>query len=206
MKVWYLVCAVVLTTFSLGCAAHKPIQPATVIATTHSYVEFQPGWRLRVVVPILKSGGYNIKLQEMKSDNGTIQLKTPDDFTGYEIDNYAVTIRKDGGVSIHFQSAEIHNNDGKTISRTEPRLRLFKFPDDVRYVSLAFLSRVTPSEHDAVILAASSRAQMEGLTARVEASPSKACTESAQEVCSWVPEGVSVQPQKKRGRKWIPAV
>ena len=194
-----------LTGVSLGCAVHKPMQPATVIGA-HSYVEFQPGWRLQVVVPILKSGGYNVKLQEMKTENGTIQLKTPDDLVGYEIDRYAVESRNDGGVTVEFQSAEIHMNGGKTSSRPEPRLRLFKLPEDIRYVRLAFLSRLSPTEHDAVILAASTREQMEALTARVEDNPSQACTESMQEVCSWVPEGVSVQPQKRQGRKWVPAV
>jgi hypothetical protein len=190
---------------SVGCAVHKPMQPTTVIAT-HSYVEFQPGWRLQVVVPILKSGGYNVKLQELKTENGTIQLKTPDDFVGYEIDRYAVKPRTDGGVTVEFQSAEIHMNGGNTSKRPEPRLRLFKLPEDVRYVRLAFLSRLSPTEHDAVILAASTRERMEALTARVEDNPSQACTTSMQEVCSWVPEGVSVQPQRKHGRKWVPAV
>lgn len=204
LKAW-IVLSAMLACASLGCAVHKPMQPAAVIAS-HSYVEFQAGWRLQVVVPILKSGGYNVKLQEMKTENGTIQLKTPDDFMGYEIDRYAVESRTDGGVTVEFQSAEIHMNDGKTSQHPEPRLRLFKLPGDIRYVRLAFLSRLSPSEHDAVILAASTREQMEALTARVEDNPSQACTESMQEVCAWVPEGVSVQPQRKHGRKWVPAV
>lgn len=190
---------------SVGCAVHRPMQPATVVAS-HSYVEFQPGWRLQVVVPILKSGGYNVKLQEMKTENGTIQLKTPDDFVGYEIDHYVVESQKDGGVAIEFRTAEVHMNDGGKSNRTEPRLRLFKFPEGLRYVRLAFLSRLSPTEHDAAILAASTREQMTGLTARVEANPSQACTESPDEVCSWVPVGVSVQPQKRQGHKWVPAV
>lgn len=206
MKTWIVVSAAALACAFIACAVHKPMQPAAVIAA-HSYVEFQPGWRLQVVVPILKSGGYNMKLREMKTENGTIQLKTPDDFVGYEIDRYAVESRTDGGgVTIEFRSAEIHMNDGKKAKRSEPRLRLFKVPEELRYVRLAFLSRLSPAEHDAVILAASTREQMEALTARVEDNPSKACTESMQEFCSWVPEGVSVQPQKRQGRKWVPAV
>ena len=200
-----IVFGAVLALVSLGCAVHKLMPPAAVIAS-HSYIEFQPGWRLQVVVPILKSGGYNVKLQEMKSENGTIQLKAPDDFLGYEIDHYVVESRKDGGVSVAFRTAEIHMNDGKTSNRSEPRLRLFKLPEEIQYVRLAFLSRVTPSEHDAVILAASTREHLEALTARVEENPSQACTESADEICSWVPVGVSVQPQRRHGRKWVPAV
>lgn len=204
LKTW-IVFSAMLACASLGCAVHKPMQPAAVIAS-HSYVEFQPGWRLQVVVPILKSGGYNVKLQEMKTENGTIQLKTTDDFVGYEIDHYSVESRKDGGVAIEFRTAEVHMNDGKKSNRSEPRLRLFKLAEDLRYVRLAFLSRLSPSEHDAVILAASTREQMEALTASVEDNPSQACSESMPEVCSWVPEGVSVQPQKRQGHKWVPAV
>lgn len=194
----------VLAAFCLGCAVHKPQQASQAIAT-HSYVELQPDWRIRVVVPILKSGGYSMKLQEIKSDNGTVQLKTPNDFLGYEIDYYGVQAREAGGIAVRFQSAEVHMNDGKTSHRPEPRLPIFQLPPDVRFVRLAFLSRVTPTEHDAVILAASSRDDLESLTTHVETNPSRACTNSEQQACSWVPEGVSVQPEKKKGRQWIPA-
>lgn len=200
---------IVLMLLCLGCAGrkpqHAPVQASQLVAA-HSYVELEPNWRIRVVVPILKSGGYNLKLKEMKTDNGTVQLKAPDDFIGYEIDHYEIVPREGGGVSVHFESGEVHMNDGKTANGPEPRLPLFKLPGDIRYVRLAFLSRVTPTEHDAVILAASSRESINALTTRMEANPSQACTASSQEVCSWVPEGVSVQPEKKQGRKWIPAV
>ncbi len=198
-----------LALFTLGCygrhAPHAPT-PATQLIATHSYVEFQPAWRIRVVIPITKSGSYTVKTEEMPGENGTLQLKASDDFVGYEIDHYSVISRNDGGITVRFQSAEIHRNNRKPSNSPKPKLPLFQLPPDLRYIRLAFLTRVSAAEHDAVILAASSRENMEALTARVEADPSEACTASVQEICSWVPEGVSVQPERKRGRKWVPAV
>ncbi len=142
----------------------------------------------------------------MHSENGTVELKTSDDFVGYEIDHYSVAPRDGGGITVRFQSAEVHMNSGKPFNRPNPKLTLFQLSPDVRYIRLAFLTRVAPTEHDAVILASTSHENLEALTSRVEAKPSEACTASPQETCSWVPEGVSVQLEKRRGRKWVPAI
>jgi len=86
---------------------------------------------------------------------------------------------------------------------------LFDFPETIRYVRLLFLTRVSDTEHDAAVLAASSLAALDALTSKVEANPSGNCTAQPEGICSWIPQGIAVQPQKRdprNSRAWIPAL
>jgi len=48
------------------------------------YIDLEPGWRLRVVTPILKDGGYVVKTQGETVEPG---------FLGYEVSFYDVRAR-----------------------------------------------------------------------------------------------------------------
>src|ERR1035438_4378404 len=91
-------------------AAVQPIGP--------SYIDLEPGWRLRVVTPILKSGGYRLKLTAQTADAGTVTLHAGDDFLGYEVAYYAV--RAHNGVE--FVSAETTRNGHTAPDRKSTRL------------------------------------------------------------------------------------
>src|SRR5271157_1207634 len=141
-----------VTATLVGCAMHVPhAQPPPV--ADRSYVDLQPGWRIRTVTPILKSGKYKPELKETAVVGGAMELSAGDDFIGYETSYYAVMSGQDSGVTIALVSAESTVN-GKTSRKPQPLVRLFDFSVDARYVRIIFLTRVSPADHNQAILAA----------------------------------------------------
>jgi hypothetical protein len=193
---------------SVGCHKSTPKWPQSTF-TDRSYVDLQPGWRIRVVVPILESGGYIVRTEEVRNSDGTVSLQTEKGFVGYERDYYQVNSPGEGKSVISFQSAEFTGIDHKKIKKPKPVISLFVLPESVNYVRLLFLTRVTETEHDAAVLAASSLAALDTLTPKVEVSPSASCTALPDGLCSWIPEGIAVQPEKRdqqSSKMWIPAL
>jgi hypothetical protein len=86
---------------------------------TYGYVDLQPGWRVRAVTPITKSGTSTFTTESVEAGGSSLSMKASQDFVGYEISYYAVNTRPGGGVSIHFSSAEI-KKEGKKIEGTTP--------------------------------------------------------------------------------------
>jgi hypothetical protein len=110
-------------------------------------------------------------------------------------------------VVVRFGSAEFTSN-GKSSKRSQPLVPLFDLPENVRYVRLLFLTRVSQTEHDQAILGSSSLADLDALRRKVEDSPAENCKVQPEGICSWVPAGIAVQPEKKTsssGKTWIPA-
>lgn len=189
-----------------GCAyraVHSDAKPFV----DRGYVDLQPGWRIRVITPILKSGKFKVQLHEIAGSNDPLAVATGDDFLGFETSYYAVNAREGTGVAIAFASAEL-KKEGKTVRQTRPLITLFDLPENAHYVRLVFLVRVSQADHDQVILAANDPGELDALTQRVQANPVENCTKSAESFCSWVPEGISVQPEKlesARRKNWVPA-
>src|SRR5437764_528004 len=52
--------------------------------------DLQPGWRIRVVIPLTKSGKYKVETSTTQTSGNTIELKASDDLLGYEEDFYEV--------------------------------------------------------------------------------------------------------------------
>ena len=51
-------------------------------------------------------------------------------------------------------------------------------------------------------------AELDALTRRVEPSPAENCKPQPEGICSWVPDGISVQPEKRTHASretWVPA-
>jgi|BarGraIncu00222A_1022003.scaffolds.fasta_scaffold93560_2 hypothetical protein len=192
----------------VGCHKSTPMWPQSTF-TDRSYVDLQPGWRIRVVVPVLQSGGYKVGTEEVHNNDGTVSLRTERGFLGYETDYYQVNQRGDGKPVIRFQSAEFTSTERKKIRKPKPLIALFVFPEGIEYVRLLFLTRVSENEHDAAVLAASSLAALDGLIPRVEANPLGNCTAQPDGLCAWIPEGIAVQPEKRdpqNNKAWIPAL
>jgi hypothetical protein len=190
----------------VGCAMRtRPVAPPPV--TDRDYIDLQPGWRVRAITPILKSGAYKPELNETTASGGSVQISVGDDFVGYETSYYSVKPGKPAGLVVAFVSAET-NVDGKVTEKQQPLVRLFDFPASARYVRLLFLTRVSRADHNQAILAASTLDDLNSLTGRVRADPAVGCTSGAESHCEWVPEGIAVRPERRdpnHHNRYIPA-
>ncbi len=188
-----------------GCAAHKAPTSALPPSVHRGYVDLEPGWRIRVVTPILKSGKFIVHAEAVQSSGNEIVVKASDDFIGYEIAYYSVKAQAGGGIFIRFSSAETVK-DGKAAKQPRPLVPLFDLPANMRFVRLVFLLRVSEADHDQGILAAASLAELDALTQRVQAEPEKNCTTAPEAFCSWIPRGIAAQPEKRnpaRRNEWV---
>lgn len=198
-----LALAILLT----GCAARKPrVAPAAVDRS--NYIDLQPGWRLRVVTPVLKSGGYQLRPDGQQLSGNTIALSTGGDFLGYELSYYAVRSRHGTGVRLEFLSAEI-SEEGKTSAQSRPLAPLFQLPRSARYVRLIFLTRVSRADHDMAVVAAPESQDLDALTLQLLADPVGACNREGRTYCAWIPQGIAVAPELRRtvdgAGQWVPA-
>lgn len=192
-------CVAILVALT-GCAPHNARTRATVPvppADAAGYIDLQPGWRLRVVTPLTKSGSYLVNHSREKtapaSGGLAMTLSADRDFIGYQTAYYSVQSRSWGGVRILFVSAE-DTKKGITTSQPRPRLMLFRLPHRAKYVRLVYLARVSRADHDMAIVAASSRDLLDSFTHTVQADP-KTCANSERTFCSWVPAGIAIQPE-----------
>jgi len=182
--------------------AHLPADPAP--AGARYYVDLEPGWRVRVVTPILKSGGYRLKTADQTAGGpsaATLTVKAGPDFLGYEIAWYAVEARK-----IVFTAAEVHNKDG-VVPAAQPIVPLFRLPGEARYVRLIYLVRVSEADHDMAVVAASKVDALDALTAQVRAHP-ETWGSQRKTFCSWIPDGIAVTPETRTAgagaEQWAP--
>ncbi len=186
-----------------GCAVRKPHEGMGAFVDK-GYIDLEPGWRVRVVTPVLSSGKFTMQPQQFHAEGKTVALQTGSDFQGYETDYYTVSTEDGNGIAVRFGSADFTSN-GKRVKRSRPLVPLFDLPEDVRYVRLLFLTRVSQTEHDQAIVGSSSLADLDVLRRRVEDNPSENCKPQPEGICSWVPAGIAVQPERRSGRSWIPA-
>jgi hypothetical protein len=196
-----LVLACVLT----GCAASHPRVPvATLQPVSPGYIDLEPGWRLRVVTPILKSGGYRLSFTDETTSGNTITLSAGDDFLGYEVAYYAVKARH----GLEFVSAET-TRDGRTTPQLHPVAHLFRLPRGVRHVRLIYLVRASQADHDMAVAAAKEIDALDAVTRRVLANPMDACRVGDGAFCAWIPVGIAVVPQIPKAidgaTEWVPA-
>jgi len=171
------------------------------------FIDLQVGWRLRVVTPILKSGGYALNTAQQDVSGNTIQLTADSDFLGYELAYYGVSARRKG-VRIIFTSAEI-TRDGRTTSQPSSVAPLFGLPSTARYVRLLFLMRISTADHDMAVVAADRLDRLNEFTRQIQTNPLEACKSGMQRFCSWIPSGISVNPEKPRivngAPEWVSA-
>ena len=197
-----------LLVLPFGCArkaVRVPTASAPLAADT-SYLDLQPGWRLRVITPLLRSGGYLPKTVSEQTAGNTVTFSAGNDFLGYETAYYAVTKRKRAGVRITLSSAET-TKDGTTTQQEEPVAHLFQLPHHSRYIRLLYLQRMSEADHNMAVLASNRMSTLQSLTGQVEANPS-ACISDDSTSCSWIPAGIAVRPERPEsinGVQWTPA-
>jgi hypothetical protein len=195
------VCAVICIAFSLtACSLRRPPHftgGGSTEKSARDYVDLRPGWRIQVVTPVLKSGGYMPQITETSREGRHITFTTGDDYVGYETSYYAVKERNGGGVRIVFMSAWVTEN-GKTTRRPRPIVPILDLPDSTRFVRLIYTIRVSQTDHDTAIVAASDPAQLDRLTEHVRTDPASACRTNPPDVCRWVPKGIAVQTEENK--------
>ena len=198
-----LCCLVIVLAFS-ACVRHKTLvrSPAGGVSPdTAAFIDLQPDWRVRVVMPLTKSGTYLVnptREQKAAAASGGLDmtLSANRDFIGYQTSFYSVQSRVGTGVRIRFVSAE-DTKKGVTVPQARPRLMLFALPRRAKYVRLVYLARASRADHDMAIVAASARDLLESFTRNVQANP-RTCVNSEHTFCSWVPAGIAVQPEIPR--------
>jgi hypothetical protein len=163
------------------------------------YVDLGPDYKLKVVSPILREGappGASALKAETVTAEGhsiSIDIKTSDDFLGYETAWYAMASRDDRpGSRIVAISAQA-SIGAEVKSEAGPRRDYFRFAPDAAYFRLFFLTRVSHADHDLAILAAPTRAVLDEHTRQFEADP-ELCGKMAGVSCVLIPKDVAVLP------------
>lgn len=200
-----------LSVLLLACASRQPLQPvATVAPSAHDgFLDLQSGWRLRVIIPVLRSGGYMVETKPAGENGGTLTLSSGGDVIGFETAYYAVEPRRGGGIRIKFTSAEM-TAEGTARKLVRSRAPLFRVARGQRYVRLLYLTRASVSDHNMAILAAPDSDRVRAQTAQVRIGPDKACQAQSRLACNWVPVGIAVRAERPSLREgivhWIPVV
>jgi hypothetical protein len=201
-------CLAALTVLS-GCALRTVrVSPAGKLPNAvDDYIDLQPGWMLRVVTPLLRSGRYVPTSIGEQTAGNTITLSASADLLGYETAYYAVKPRGRTGVRVSFSSAEIMK-DGQVTPQPGPVAGLFHLPRRVKYVRLIYLQRASQADHNMAVLASNRIDRLLRLTVGVETNPA-ACKADGSDFCSWIPVGIAVRPEIQkmvRGvKEWVPA-
>ncbi|HYO84359.1 MAG TPA: hypothetical protein VES20_23345 [Bryobacteraceae bacterium] len=175
-----------------------------------TFVELHPGWRLRVITPLLKGGGYrlgNVLEKQVSSGPDAPVTLSASEFLGMETAWYSVERRlNEPGVRIRLAAAEVAV-DGKIEKREQPVAKLFDLPADARRVRLLYLTRVSAADHDMLVLAAPSVRELDELTQKVQRDPASSC--STNPYCSAIPGGIAVRAEMPvvadGSLRWYPA-
>ncbi|HLH02699.1 MAG TPA: hypothetical protein VKX25_08010 [Bryobacteraceae bacterium] len=158
-----------------------------------SYTDLKPGGQLRILVPVLKNGGYQPSLDAMRTEGATITLSASN-LVGYETSYYAIEARRGGRVRLRFASAEISKDGKSTPEQQAPQLP-FPLPEKAQYVRLLYLIRSSRADHNMAIIGAGDRQMLARFTTRLKDDP-QACEMVRDVFCTWVPAGIAVRPQK----------
>lgn len=156
------------------------------------YEDLQAGYTLRIVRPLLKSGGTSPSLKSKQAAGTTVSLSASD-LLGYQTICYSIAGKRGGRVQLKFASAEL-TKDGFASSIREPPLP-FALPRKAEYIRLIYLQRLSQSDHNMAIVASTRMDDLNRLTMQVRKDPG-ACITTHYVSCSWVPPGVAVRPEQ----------
>ncbi len=165
--------------------------PPSAFPRNDTYTDLKAGSTLRIVVPLLKSGGFRAALSVGKTEGNTISLSAAD-LVGYTTSRYAVT-GKDSNVRLKFVSAE-ESRDGKSVPLPAAPPLPFELPHKTEHVRLVYLVRASQADHNMAIIATKRLDLLNTFTARLKEDPS-VCHSNAGIFCAWVPAGVAVRPE-----------
>ena len=175
-------------------------------SANNDYLDIQNGWRLTVVTPILKSGGYVLKTPDKPPINGFTLAGT--DFVGYEVAHYDVKGQRGGRVRVEFNSAEV-TKEGKTQPQPQSIAPLFQVARRANYLRLIYLIRISQADHNMAVIAARKIDALNSLTRQVQTNPADGCKVDQGASCVWIPEGIAVRAEVLKTvdgvEKWVDA-
>ena len=179
-----------------GCVSTR-MKPVFGMSRDQSYIDVAPGSRLRVVTPLLRSGGFRVKgnaAPAPSTPGSTLELRADPDFLGYELSWYV--FRPGSDIQLQLVEATI---DARTVPKTTPAANnLFNTGVKPRFLRLVFLTRSSNADHDMAVLTAGRFEDLEPRTAELKRDPNTACR-SAQG-CTWIPGGIAVTVQNPTPR------
>ncbi len=196
-------------------AARTPL-PAAAPSASRDWIDLQPGWRVRVVIPITRSGSFLPKLEPTRrsvvhgwpGSRGLSQANTrgaipttitaSSDLLGYEVVLYSVRRNRGGELQVIFRTA-VDKEGRKTLRQRRPIFRLFEVPAGMHYVRILHLTRSNTVNYDAAILASGSLRALDVFTKHIELHPAE-CRNAANVFCSWIPLGIAVIPERRQVR------
>lgn len=186
--------ALCLLAGTVACSRRAISVPATSAATIsdNSYLDLQPGWTLRIVVPLLKSGstGQDSAVIETRGNNLTVRSK---ELIGYETSLYTVE-RARNGVRVEFLSAEV-TREAKTTPQPNAPALPFALPERAGHIRLIYLVRVSQADHNMAIVSAKHLEKLNDFTSRLRTHP-EVCRTAGEISCTWVPQGIAVRPEQ----------
>ncbi len=188
-----LLCVGVMTTI-VGCSPKDVRVPTAATPSDNSYMDLKPGGTLRIIVPLLKSGGFLPAVGAQQSNGQTISLSAAN-LIGYEASCYVITGKSGGAVRLKFKSAEM-SRDGRTVPEPNPPALPFKLPRRTAHIRLIYLVRVSQADHNMAIVASKDLDALNAFTSKLKQSPS-ICDEGRELFCAWVPAGVAVRPEAR---------
>ena len=114
-------------------------------------VTLEPGFRLKVVAPLLKAGYSEIKTSTApNSKPGRLEVNV-EGLEGFETSYYQVRPRSGGGVEFRLTSVE-QNRIGKLTNPPAPSAFHFDIAPDIRHFRLLFLRRLSLADRDISLL------------------------------------------------------
>ena len=191
--------ALLLLLLVLAACGKKVKAPAAIAPmppNSAEFVDLKPGWRLRIVAAVTKSGKQELDIKSVKTEGNVISLKVSDDFLGYETAFWSILPRSGGGVSLQLASATL-TMDGKPSPITKPTRALISLRHSSRYVRAFYLTRKSTADHNMAIAGASRPDLLETFTKAFHDSPEETCADfiKQRQFCEWVPPGVAVRPE-----------
>jgi hypothetical protein len=176
--------------------AHRNNQvqtPQAALPSDNSYMDLAAGGRIRVMVPLLKSGESKVVIGSQQQQNGNTIVLSAGNLVGYQMSYYFVEGRSQGRVRLRFIGAQT-TRDGKTEAlTTEPRLP-FVLPAKAEHIRLIYYIRNSESDHNMAIASSRDMEALGAFTKRLEHDPS-VCGSRGEVFCSWVPAGVALRPE-----------
>jgi hypothetical protein len=183
-----------------SACTHKTGQPrmAATLPSDDSYTDLASGEQLRIVVPLLKSGGYRSRADSELRTGATIILSAGD-LIGYEVFHYSVRAQRQGRVALRFNSAEITKEE-KTVPDLNTPTLPFVLPSKPQHVRLIYFIRNSRSDHNMAIAGAKDLTALDAFTNRLKVDPS-VCNREGEVFCAWIPAGIAVRPEGSASSK-----
>ena len=191
----YRICLLNVCLLLTGCGPQRPAHPNPPNIGELGYLDLKAGWRLRVVVPIVRTGGYIVPMIT-KLEGHTISVTAGKDFVGYETDYYDVQSSIGSAVTIKFRHAEAVVQ-GKKSKPKQPALALFDLPPHDGFIRIVYLIRASRHDHDMVVLTSTDENVLRDLTVKTMSNGRDACQTSNRTTCVQIPAGVAVIPEEK---------